>query len=357
MEDRSQQVLAVAILFFILSWLTVLLRIYVRAGMLKSFGLDDWLMVITQLIFTAYLVCQLGGVAHGTGRHLWDLTQENAEKALEYWFFCELFYVISACLLKVSIGLFLLRIAVKTPHVWILRLFMVGTVIFGMFYGFVVLFQCKPVDAWWTLERHGCMDPIIIVNATYAASALNAVADWTFGTLPIFIVWGLNMNKRTKKIAVGVLSFAAIGSTATVIRIPYVHALADVNDFLWATTDIAIWSTVEVGVGIAAGCAATLRPLLRHLLSKAGFSSYPHSSNRLWSQSNRQRAGYQRSIGLEDMRPDVMAGTTTAVADGKSWRGGESDEEIIVNKSVMVTYTRKETESGRDYITRMSDNS
>lgn len=49
MEDRSQQVLAVAILFFILSWLTVLLRIYVRAGMLKSFGLDDWLMVTTQV--------------------------------------------------------------------------------------------------------------------------------------------------------------------------------------------------------------------------------------------------------------------------------------------------------------------
>lgn len=87
---------------------------------------------------------------------------------------------------------------------------MVGTVIFGVFYGLVVLLQCKPVDAWWTLERHGCMDPIIIVNATYAASALNAVADWTFGTLPIFIVWGLNMNKRTKKIAVGVLSFAAM---------------------------------------------------------------------------------------------------------------------------------------------------
>lgn len=57
------------------------------------------------------------------------------------------------------------------------------------------------------------------------------------------------------------------------------------------------------------------------------------------------------------MRPDAMAGTTTAVADGRSWRGGESDEEIIVNKSVMVTYTRKETESDRDYITRMSDNS
>lgn len=49
MENRSGQVLAVAILFFILSWLAVALRVYVRAGMLKAFGLDDWLMLLTQV--------------------------------------------------------------------------------------------------------------------------------------------------------------------------------------------------------------------------------------------------------------------------------------------------------------------
>lgn len=49
MEDRSGQVLAVNILFFVLSWLTVSLRVYVRAGMLKSFGIDDWLMVVSHV--------------------------------------------------------------------------------------------------------------------------------------------------------------------------------------------------------------------------------------------------------------------------------------------------------------------
>jgi len=47
MEDRSQQVLAVALVFVILAWITVGLRVYVRAFMLRTFALDDWLIVVT----------------------------------------------------------------------------------------------------------------------------------------------------------------------------------------------------------------------------------------------------------------------------------------------------------------------
>lgn len=54
MEDRSHEVLAVAVLFLTLTWITVLLRVYVRAGMLKSWGLDDWMMLVTQV---SPLVC------------------------------------------------------------------------------------------------------------------------------------------------------------------------------------------------------------------------------------------------------------------------------------------------------------
>jgi hypothetical protein len=47
MEDRSNEVLAVAILFLITSWITVGLRVYVRAGMRNTFSPDDWAMVAT----------------------------------------------------------------------------------------------------------------------------------------------------------------------------------------------------------------------------------------------------------------------------------------------------------------------
>jgi len=48
MQDRSGEVLAVAITFGCLTWISVGLRIFVRAWMLKAFGLDDWTMIISQ---------------------------------------------------------------------------------------------------------------------------------------------------------------------------------------------------------------------------------------------------------------------------------------------------------------------
>lgn len=46
MEDRSGEVLAVAALFFVLSWLTVSLRVYVRGCLMKTWGKDDSYMVV-----------------------------------------------------------------------------------------------------------------------------------------------------------------------------------------------------------------------------------------------------------------------------------------------------------------------
>lgn len=114
-------------------------------------------------------------------------------------------------MVKISVGFFLLRITVRRTHVLILRFFMVATTIVGMSYFFFALLQCPHhIASWWTLKREGCIAPQIVVNVSYAASSGNALADWTFGTLPIFIVRDLNMSIRTKIIAAVILGFAAV---------------------------------------------------------------------------------------------------------------------------------------------------
>jgi hypothetical protein len=44
-DDRSREVFAVAALFFVLTWTTVCLRVYVRAILMKTWGKDDSFMV------------------------------------------------------------------------------------------------------------------------------------------------------------------------------------------------------------------------------------------------------------------------------------------------------------------------
>lgn len=52
---------------------------------------------------------------------------------------------------------------------------------------------------------------------------------------------------------------------ATIARIPYIHNLMDKHDFLYSTTDVAIWSCCETGLSIVASSVATLKPLFKDI--------------------------------------------------------------------------------------------
>jgi hypothetical protein len=181
--------------------------------MVKSFGLDDQLMVATLFLFTAYLICQLGGAVHGSGRRRETLTDDEAQTALHYWFMCEVFYTMSTSLLKIAVGFFLLRITIVPLHIWIIRIIMIVAAFLGTAYTLLVLFQCRPISQWWDLspDANGtCLSASLVVIFTYIVSGLNSFADWTFGILPIFIVKDLQMKKRAKVIVSSVIGLAAM---------------------------------------------------------------------------------------------------------------------------------------------------
>jgi hypothetical protein len=115
-------------------------------------------------------------------------------------------------MLKIALGIFLLRVALKKAHIWIIRLLMLGTLIFGTGYFFLALFQCNPISQFWKVSPSSpkCINAKIFTGMTYAASGVTAFVDWTFGTLPIFIVWDLKMARKEKFIVVGILAFAAM---------------------------------------------------------------------------------------------------------------------------------------------------
>ncbi|PVH93122.1 hypothetical protein DM02DRAFT_249370 [Periconia macrospinosa] len=335
MDDRSSQVLGVAITFLVLCWITVALRCYARAIVVKAFGLDDAVMLTTLFTFTAYLTCQIGGAVHGTGKRRKLLTDESAQTALHFWFFCEIFYTISTSLLKIAVGLFLLRIAVKRLHIWIIWTIMVIAGLVGTTYTMVVIFQCRPISYWWTLDptAHGsCIPATLIMNFTFSVSALNSFADWTFGLLPILIIKDLQMKRRVKIVVSGVIALAAIASTATIIRLPYTKSLGSYKgELLYDTVDFALWTTIEVGIGITAGSIATLKPLVKDL---SMFRSTRGGSNLPWSRNTGSKFGNLRGAQqLDELTPTGGKTITKITFTGTSGgRGSDSDEEGMLGK-------------------------
>ncbi|KAH7018203.1 uncharacterized protein B0I36DRAFT_276695 [Microdochium trichocladiopsis] len=313
---RGNEVQGNGIAMLVLSTIATALRIYCRGWVIKAFALDDWLAIVAQILFIVFCAFEITGVHYGTGQHIANIAPEAIPKAMESWWNCEPLYVLANMAIKASISLFLLRICVAKVQKIIIWTCLVVTEVYSTFFFLLFVLQCRPTSLFWL--RYGpdppagsCLDPSIVPAAFYGYSAISCVVDWTFSILPIFLVWNLQMNFRMKVSVVLILAAGVIASSATIVRFPYLYSLTDVEDFLYSTSDVAIWSTVETGLAITAAGVATLRPLLRTFFG--GGSSAPDYGNsaRKW---HRTGSAHQNEPGFDlQHRSQKGLGVTTVI--------------------------------------------
>jgi hypothetical protein len=169
--------------------------------------------LIVQVFFTTYCACSLSGIHYGTGRHLDDIPPTDIPRALYFWWLCELFYTITTVFIRLSIAVFLLRICIKPIHRWIIYGTLTMVICFSIFYFFLVLFQCTPVNFFWGqyegVKGH-CINPAAVPDASISHSAVSFTADWILGLLPVALLWDLKMNTRTKISVAGLLSLGLL---------------------------------------------------------------------------------------------------------------------------------------------------
>ncbi|CAG7565002.1 unnamed protein product [Fusarium equiseti] len=278
--NRGPELQAVCYTLVVSSVIACGLRIYVRTRMVKNFGFDDWAMCAALVTFILFCTSALSGVTHGTGRHRDDLDPKDYMKARNWWWWCYLWYCLTMIASKISIGITLLRITNRKLDIWILYGTMAITLCTGVVFFFVTLFQCWPISYFWNTNQKGsCVSPDVIIALTYLYSVFSVISDFTCAILPIFLVAKLNMGRKTKLAIIPLLAMACVASAAVVVRFAFIKDFKN-PDFLWATVDIAIWSTAEGGLAITAGSLATLRPLLRLIGRKLGITTSGRSELR-----------------------------------------------------------------------------
>ena len=84
--------------------------------------------------------------------------------------------------IKLSIGIFLLRLAAQKVYIWILRVSLVVITVWTTALFFWNIFQCDPVAKQWDyrIPRGHCVGPEEVVAAAYALSAMTVLSDWLF---------------------------------------------------------------------------------------------------------------------------------------------------------------------------------
>lgn len=168
-------------------------------------------------------------------------------------------------ILKISLGIFYLRIVVsRWQRITVYTAVAIAT-IYGTYYFFAVLFACGlPANFLTNAFRHNCVgtpEGRFAINLT--AGIINAFSDFALAILPISLIRKACMPVPAKISAGMVLLLGCVGSAVSVVRLAYIRGLTYNADWFEVGVNITLWSIIEAGLCITAASLATLRPLCR----------------------------------------------------------------------------------------------
>ncbi|GIJ88290.1 hypothetical protein Asppvi_007210 [Aspergillus pseudoviridinutans] len=312
LHGRSLSLFIVTLVFLCISFTAVALRCFVRLRLVKAFGWDDGLMVLAMLFNIWFSICGLAGSVAGIGRRFDQFdSKQDIQKALLWWWLGESAYVWVVALARISIAMLLLRITVQRRQSAVMYMVIGLTATVGLAFWLVLTLQCHPAKEFWQRTGRGhCINTQYVLDISYLYSAVACLCDFTLGLFPVYILKDLRMSWRTKWALRVVLGMGCIAGAAVAARIPFLPDYKD-PDFLYATTNIAISSNIEAGLGITAGSLVTLRPLMRwfrgvsHRVSSTA-RGVACSSDRTQNSSVQQRHTSPKQ-GPSDIEPGMLS--------------------------------------------------
>ncbi|KAF3480616.1 uncharacterized protein GIQ15_05963 [Arthroderma uncinatum] len=313
---------------FSLSLLLVAARVWTRVRVVRAFGWDDGFILLALACAVVNAAMVTTSIAHGTGRHQYYLTKEEAMQADKYNWISQGFHVASTNWAKVSIMLFLLRIigqakSRQAPYFY-------GGMIFLSVVNFVCIYtiygQCMPVQSLWDHTIKGkCWNPRIQRDFAFFTGAVSAASDLALAIYPICLISSLQMPLRVKLALATIFALGFVAVGASIVKTVFLSRLSARADYSWNTIDLVFWLCIEQYLIMIAACIPMLGPLVKLILREAtsrntgssGSSSWPRSIMRKIPTKRKPRPYWATDTSLYATREE---GTIYGVNPGMKTR-------------------------------------
>ncbi|KAF3031326.1 hypothetical protein E8E12_001468 [Didymella heteroderae] len=220
-------------------------------ALLSILALGGWICFVLQGYF-------------GLGRHSRVVSKQDLITFEKISFFQAIISAIGALgMLKISIALFLLRLI---QNKWYSRALwaLIGFVVIYTIGAWLTFFlRCRPMGAFWDPGLGGTCYPMELFKSfAMANTGFNIGTDVLSATLPIPIIWSLQMSQRTKVYIIGILSLGYLAVAMGIAKTVFQLTLVTNKDRTFESS-VQFWGFLQLNVGIIAATAPTLRPLLR----------------------------------------------------------------------------------------------
>ncbi|KAF2852350.1 hypothetical protein T440DRAFT_526926 [Plenodomus tracheiphilus IPT5] len=279
-EQQGPVILGATLTVTLAALITMITRLYVRVKVIRNVGWDDYVMVsamaLSQCVTGQCVV--IPQVYYGAGRHIEYIEPSDFSMAFKLNFISQPLYLFAIALVKISVGFFLLRIAVQAFYrraIISIMIFM-GVYTIGCF--FTIVLQCTDLRVMWDPTIKGtCWTSSTLKILGYTNSALNISTDLAFSIfIPIPMLWSVQMNRRQKASLICILGLGIFASAAALAKLTYLPNYGRSGDWLWDSRNLTIWTVTECNVGIVAGNLPCLKPIFRSILG----STYGHGSRK-----------------------------------------------------------------------------
>ncbi|KAL4746269.1 hypothetical protein BDW72DRAFT_210578 [Aspergillus terricola var. indicus] len=265
-SSQAPKILAISGVLTGLSLVMVALRCYVRVFILRRFYVEDGIMVVCGVCCIGFMACLVGESKVGMGQYLAAIEAEDHRGKLSRWIWWRsLIVVLGISLVKVSVGLFLLRFTAQKK--W-LKWFIIGSVAWES------ELRAKESTKCFTL-------PVFLGIGRFNAS-INIITDFLYATLPVFMFYNVQVNKRSKISLMGILGLGYFACAAAIVKT--VFQTRYFTDKEVYRTNHSIPSSVELAVGIIAASFPTIKPLVKSIIgSTRGQSSRSYGRSRKYT--------------------------------------------------------------------------
>ncbi|KAH8685687.1 hypothetical protein BGZ60DRAFT_559506 [Tricladium varicosporioides] len=253
-------------------------RMYVRVNIQQTFGREDYICVISWMVFVLYCANTLTMSYSGGGFHQWEVTKETHEVFLQILYRNSIIYGPAALLTRITLLLLSMRVfAVFRKTVVSIYVF-IG--IMTGYYLTVLVIKiriCTPIASFWDSSIEGtCFNqPVLFI----ADTVVSVMTDFGVLAIPIPLVWTLRLGFWQKVRILTLLGAGAVASGVTVLRLVLVVDLVESPDMTIDVVVFSILGTIELAIGLLCACAPALHALLMRIIGHRQEKSRIKSSN------------------------------------------------------------------------------
>ncbi|KAJ5385440.1 hypothetical protein N7517_003351, partial [Penicillium concentricum] len=341
--SQGHMVEGISIAFGVLTFIVLALRLFSRIFVLGQMGADDYLIIGACALSWSFIAVTLVAVKHGLGQHIEDVDPAGmVDYAFAVWL-SSMFYLATLGFVKTSVLWFYTRLGDRylTRLSWI----MMG-VITAQATAFVLVaaFQCQPISMAWTGTGPG---KCVSINLFYLCNAaLNIVTDLLTYTLPIKVIFSLQMPQKQKFILAFILCLGLFACVSSIIRITYIPTMLTSKDSTYAISGAMYWSVIETNIGIFAASIPSFKAIASRFLPRfiGEYSSgkkYGH-----WSSNTtgpRYPSGFSKVTDPNCITMDTINCKEDGTMGTKIGATSNSSEERIIPQGKIFTHTEIET--------------